>query len=428
MAQQQQGSGDNRRTTAPPPRPGQQPRGSSQPRAEVLPPDDGNGLALAPSVIGDITRAEVDMQVATAKKYPRSISKFREDARSMALLDRDVAESCFYSLPRKERDPVTGEQKVKLIQGPSIRLGEICASAWGNMKIAGRIIEIGETHVTAQGVAWDMERNVLIAREVRRRITSSKGYRYNEDMINTTANAAISIAIRNAITEVIPSAYIKPLYEECRTMVRDKNREGLGPRRLKVLDQFEKTYKIPRERIFRSLEIKGVEDISIELLEELIARGTALRDDPDLTPDGVFPLPGDDQPTTSAPPAAGEPQEETPVTICMRETGATAKEAGRIIEIFEALAVNPGARLIRMKRYQASGAKLLDELEAELRADIAAGDQASAQQEQQQTQPLDSRAHAADGDSAAREAGAKQPEPPAQGNGGTKARQSRFKI
>lgn len=53
--------------------------------------------------------------------------------------------------------------------------------------------------MTAQGVFHDLERNVAITYEVRRRIVDKNGRRYKPDMIGVTANAACSIALRNAI-------------------------------------------------------------------------------------------------------------------------------------------------------------------------------------------------------------------------------------
>jgi hypothetical protein len=53
------------------------------------PVGDGGMLAL-------VSKAEIDMQIATAKKYPRDIKKFRNESMSLACLDAEVAGECFY--------------------------------------------------------------------------------------------------------------------------------------------------------------------------------------------------------------------------------------------------------------------------------------------------------------------------------------------
>src|SRR6185369_3899928 len=82
------------------------------------------------SAIEAISRAEIDIQVATAKRYPRQLSKVKSDMMGFATLDQETAEACFYSLPRGG----------KTIQGPSVRLAEIALSTFGNCRAGTRII------------------------------------------------------------------------------------------------------------------------------------------------------------------------------------------------------------------------------------------------------------------------------------------------
>lgn len=74
-------------------------------------PED-NALPLeviSEGTLEQITRGEIDMQIATAKKYPRSISKFKAKALEMATLDEETAESCFYNLPREGKEIMSSE-------------------------------------------------------------------------------------------------------------------------------------------------------------------------------------------------------------------------------------------------------------------------------------------------------------------------------
>ena len=151
----------------------------------------------------DLYGASIDRQIATAKHYPRNLTGAMATCRSMASMSVAVADSCEYALPRD------GKQ----ITGPSARFAEILAYNFGNCRVEGRIIEIDKKHVTAQGVFHDLEGNGAISVEVKRRITNKSGQTYGDDMIQTTCQAAISIARRNAILAGIPEALWLEAYE-----------------------------------------------------------------------------------------------------------------------------------------------------------------------------------------------------------------------
>ena len=107
---------------------------------------------------GVLARAELDVQISTAKAYPRDVHRSLQYAEQLATMDEETAQSCFYVLPRKDKDGTKKE-----IKGASIRLAEIIANAWGNIHAATRIIENDGRHITAEGIAWDLETNVKIA-------------------------------------------------------------------------------------------------------------------------------------------------------------------------------------------------------------------------------------------------------------------------
>jgi hypothetical protein len=60
-----------------------------------------NQNELAPlEVVGNdaltaISRAEIDMQISTAKKYPRNIQRVKTAMLSIATMDQETAEACF---------------------------------------------------------------------------------------------------------------------------------------------------------------------------------------------------------------------------------------------------------------------------------------------------------------------------------------------
>ena len=55
-------------------------------------------------MLAAINRTEVDMQIATAKQYPRDLSQVLNKIATFAKMDKETAEDCFYVLRRKDRD------------------------------------------------------------------------------------------------------------------------------------------------------------------------------------------------------------------------------------------------------------------------------------------------------------------------------------
>jgi len=238
-------------------------------------------------------KAEIDISIATARRYPRSLTAFRQKATTMATSDPDIAGSCFYKLSRK------GDEGSKSIEGPSVRFAEIVAAAYGNLRFGARVIEVQENVVIAQGVAHDLENNVSTTTEVRRRIVNKYGKRYSEDMINTTCNAACSIALRNAIFKTVPLALAKPIYDQAKkAAIGDV--KTIGERRTAMLKKFSELGVIAA-RIFAKLDIKGSDDIGLEHLENLIGFYTAIKDGEE-TVESVFPEQASIPVTESTPP------------------------------------------------------------------------------------------------------------------------------
>jgi len=82
---------------------------------------------LAPSAIMAMEKAQIDMQIATAHQYPRSLEQFKRRALAMATLDPETAESCVYVRPVGKEQNAQGKWVDKYAEGPSIRLAEIVA-------------------------------------------------------------------------------------------------------------------------------------------------------------------------------------------------------------------------------------------------------------------------------------------------------------
>ncbi len=231
---------------------------------------------LDTTIVEQLTRSEVLMQVETANRFPRSIDTFKKKALTLATKDAETAQSCFYTLPRGG----------KSIEGPSVRLAEIVAGAYKNLRCETRLVGEGAKTITAQSTCWDMENNVLIRVETSRRITSKDGKRYNDDMIVMTGNAAAAIAFRNAIFKVVPFAYIKPIYEQCKRVALGG--KGVDTAKEEWFAVFEKRFGVSSMQLLDILGKKHIDDVDLEDVSMLQGAYTAIEDGT-TTVDSLFP-------------------------------------------------------------------------------------------------------------------------------------------
>lgn len=259
---------------------------------------------LQPTALEAQERAQIDIQISTAKRYPRQLSLVKQRMMSYATLDEETAAGCFYTLPgRKGGDG-------KPLQGPSVRLAEIALASYQHLCAGSRIISDDGKFITAQGVVHDLENNVRISIEVKRRVTTKSGERYSDDMIATTGNAACSIALRNAAFRVIPLALVKPVYEAAKRLAIG-DAKSLVQRRAACLEHFAKL-GISKERVCAAVECRASDDIQIEHLETLMGYATAIKDG-ETTIDAVFPEPAVkmEEPDIGGKSRKAKPAEET---------------------------------------------------------------------------------------------------------------------
>ncbi len=210
--------------------------------------------------------ATVDVQVSTARRFPRSITQFVHSATEMATLTPEIAASCVYAIPRDG----------KTIEGPSARLAEIIASAWGNLRIQAGVTSDDGRFVTARGEAWDVQTNVAIGFEVRRKITGRSGSTFSDDMIVVTGNAASSIALRNAVFKTVPSSFWRPIYLKCRLVIAGDART-FSSRRDDMLKAFA-VMGVTEARLCAAIGLKGKADVTLEHMATLAGILNALKE------------------------------------------------------------------------------------------------------------------------------------------------------
>lgn len=224
---------------------------------------------VTPEVIYQQDKAAIDMQIATAKAYPRNIKRALENAIAIVTIDVDTAKTCTYSVPRGNK-PVTG---------PSIHLAKILAQVWGNLRIDAKVVAIDGTQITSESVCFDLENNLAIKTQIKRSIVGKFG-RYNDDMITVTGNAANSIAMRNAILSVIPKSIVDKVYNTAKNMITgDVSDEAkLIAKRKQVFDALKDTYTLTEKEILASIGKAAFNHVTADDLVILIGIGTAIRD------------------------------------------------------------------------------------------------------------------------------------------------------
>lgn len=193
--------------------------------------------------LDELERANVDVQVSTAKRYPRDMRRSVNNSIVMATMNEEVARSCGYALPRGGK-PVTG---------PSVHLAKIIVSNWGNMRTEAKVVQITDKQVISRGTAWDLENNVASAFEVRRSIVDKYGKRYSDDMITVTGNAANAIAYRNAVFAVIPKSITDRIYRAAQQFITGdlSDNDVLLKKRTKIFADFKNTYGIDENTVVK---------------------------------------------------------------------------------------------------------------------------------------------------------------------------------
>ena len=217
-----------------------------------------------------VERANVDSQVATAKRYPRDIRRSIDNSVVMATMNQETAQSCSYALPRGGK-PITG---------PSVHLAKIIVSNWGNMRTEAKVVQITDKQVISRGTCWDLETNVASAFEVRRSIIGKNGQRFSDDMITVTGNAANSIAYRNAVFAVIPKAITDRVYYAAQKFITGdlSDSDKLLKVRTGILNNFKNNYGITEEEVVKMCGKQTVNQIGADEISMLMGTIQALKD------------------------------------------------------------------------------------------------------------------------------------------------------
>ena len=224
-------------------------------------------------------KALIDVQIATAKAYPRNMRRATDGAIAIATMDKETAASCGYALPRAGKN----------ITGPSVHLANIILQQWGNIRVDSRVIGNDGKHVTSESICHDLETNVAVRVQVKRKITDKSGKTFNEDMITVTGNAANAIAKRNAVFSVVPKSVVNKVYQSAIGLltgdISDDTKLAAG--RVKVIEGLKQAFNVTEAEVLKSIGKSSVDHIGAEDLVTLIGFGQAIKDG-DTTAESVF--------------------------------------------------------------------------------------------------------------------------------------------
>ena len=254
------------------------------------------------TAVESIERAQVDIQISTAHRYPRNRDKCMSQAIAMATRNPKVAAACEYRLK------VGGST----VPGPSVRLAEIIFSTWGNLRASAQVIDEGEKTVTARGTCHDLESNSAACRDVEASIWSTgksgkQAGRFPQNIVVNIKNAAMAKAIRNAIFTVIPRAYIDEILEACRTVLRG-NAKTMDEIRNSCLAYLSKMGVTP-SRVCASVGATDTESLTLDHIDEIRALVQSIKDGEQTAAD-AFPELQDNGPGELAAKAATRPKRQ----------------------------------------------------------------------------------------------------------------------
>jgi len=230
------------------------------------------------SLVQQQEHAALDVQVSTAKAYPRSVQEFHADLEAWCTLNQETADECFYA------KPVDGKKMV----GPSIRFGELVQAAYKNLNVDTKVVGEDDGHVVVEATCRDMERNIASRSQVRRSILTRTGQRYQQHMVETTINAGMAIARRNVIFQTVPKALWKPIWNKALAVAKG-DMETFEQRRSETLKAL-KDLGVDMKNMSAFLGGKERKDIDATDLILLRQKLTALEAH-ELTTEAAFPAP-----------------------------------------------------------------------------------------------------------------------------------------
>lgn len=185
---------------------------------------------------------EVQAAVFMAKRFPRNENESL--ARILRACDRvGLATKAFYSYPKG------GSQ----VSGPSVRLAEAMAQAWGNIQSGVVELEQRDGESMCMAYCWDIETNTRECKifTVKHQISTKNGMKVLTDPRDIYEQVANQGARRKraCILNIIPGDIVDEAVARCNKTLQGNNRRPLIDRLREVVDFFQTRYSVPLSSI-----------------------------------------------------------------------------------------------------------------------------------------------------------------------------------
>ena len=220
---------------------------------------------------------EVQAAVFMAKRFPRD-ENFALARINQSCQRRGLAEKAIYTYPK-------GGQNVT---GPSIRLAEAIAQAWGNIQSGVVELEQNAGVSTCMSYCWDIETNTRDVKifTVSHTIQTKKGAKVLTDPREIYEHVANQGARRKraCILAVIPKDVVDHAVEACQKTLAAGYKEPLIDRLRKMVNVFQSEFSVPLECIEKYMGYKldsftEMDMVTLRGVYTALKEGTSNRED-----------------------------------------------------------------------------------------------------------------------------------------------------
>lgn len=231
--------------------------------------------AGAVSIESERAIAEARGQIQVAQMFPRDVAAAR--AELMAECDSfEFASVASYAVPRAGGT----------VSGPSIRLAEAVASAYGHMEWGHRELSRGDGKSEVEVYAWDKQKNNRRIRQItvdhfRDTKQGPVRLRDSKDIDDKIANVA-SKQMRGAILALVPKSFTEAAIVRCRATIAGGGGVPIKERIARMADAFAKlgvTTEILKKHLGHTLDsINGDELTDLTAIFNAIKGGDKIAD------------------------------------------------------------------------------------------------------------------------------------------------------
>ncbi len=227
---------------------------------------------------------EVQASLVIAKRFPRD--EVDAERRILTSCKRySFAERAFFSYPRGKDE--SGKKNV--VKGPTIRMAEMLAQAWGNIDYGFTELDRSEGRSIVESFAWDKETNtrskrvVSVDLKLQFKNGGTKILTDPRDQYEMMANQA-QRRTRSCILQIVPADIVEKAVQQCnKTLALGEKAEPLIDRVKRMVVVFSEL-SVTKEKIEKRLGHKIEETTPEEVVEMIgiyngIKEGSTRRED-----------------------------------------------------------------------------------------------------------------------------------------------------